>query len=77
MPEQKYRERRASVCAYLCNSIVCLATLTFHLTIALQRHVLCPEIGLRRPEEQEHYTKNHTAVATALRQLAFARRIFE
>ena len=59
MPEQKYRERRASVCAYLCNSIVCLETLTFHLTIALQRHVLFPEIGLSRPEEQEHYTKNN------------------
>ena len=58
MPKQKYRERRASVCAYLCNSIVCLETLTFHLTIALQRYVLPLGIGLSRPEEQEHYTKN-------------------
>ena len=58
MPEQKYRERRASVCACLCNSTVCLETLTFLTTIALQRHVLLPETGLSRPEEQEHYTKN-------------------
>ena len=67
MPEQKYRERRASVCAYLCNSIVCLETLTFHLTIALQRHVLLPGIGLNRPEKQEHYTKNHRERARSLR----------
>ena len=59
MPEQKYRERRASVCACPCNSIVCLETLTFLTTIALQRYVLLPRIGLSRPEEQEHYTKNH------------------
>ena len=59
MPEQKYRERRASVCAYPCNSTVCLETLTFLTTIALQRHVLLSETGLSRPEEQEHYTKNH------------------
>ena len=67
MPEQKYRERRASVCAYLCNSTVCLETLTFHLTIALQRLVLLPGIGLRRPEEQEHYTKNHRERTLRLR----------
>ena len=58
MPEQKYRERRASVYAYLRNSIVCLETLTFLTTIALQRYVLLPEFGLRRPEKREHYTKN-------------------
>ena len=67
MPEQKYRERRASVCACPCNSIVCLETLTFHLTIALQRHVLLPGIGLNRPEKQEHYTKNHRERARSLR----------
>ena len=59
MPEQKYRERRANVCTYLRNSIVCLETLTFLTTIALQRYVLLPEIGLSRPEEQKHYTKNN------------------
>ena len=58
MPEQKYKERRASVCACPCNSTVCPETLTFLTTIALQRHVLLPGTGLCRPEEQEHYTKN-------------------
>ena len=69
MPEQKYRERRASVCAYPCNSTVCLETLTFHLTIALQCHVLLPEIGLCHPEKQEHYTKNHRERTRRLRVL--------
>lgn len=59
MPEQKYRERRASVCACLCNSTVRLETLTFLTTIALQRHVLLPGIGLYRPEKRKHYTKNN------------------
>lgn len=67
MPEQKYRERRASVCAYLCNSTVCLETLTFHLTIALQRNVLIPGIGLCRPEKQERYTKNYRERTRGLR----------
>lgn len=62
----KYGERRADVCACLCISIVMLETLTFHETIALQRFVVSIGIGLRR-----------TAVATALRQLAIARRIPE
>ena len=58
MPEQKYRERRASVCACLRNSIVCLETLTFLTTIALQRHIMLPETGLCRLAKREHYTKN-------------------
>ena len=70
MPEQKYRERRASVCAYLCNSTVCLETLTFHLTIALQRRVLIPGIGLSRPGEQEHYTKNNRERTRSLRPIS-------
>ena len=40
MPLAKYRERRAGVCACLCNSIVGLKFLTFQETIALQRYVL-------------------------------------
>ena len=40
MPCSKYEERRASVCAYLCISIVELKLLTFLQTIALQRYVL-------------------------------------
>ena len=59
MPEQKYRERHASVCACLRNSIVCHETLTFLTTIALQRYVLLPGIGLRHPEKREYYTKNY------------------
>ena len=63
LPELKYGERRAGVCAYLCIGIVNSKTLTFRETIALQRFVLSIGIGF------------HTAVATALRQLAIARRI--
>ena len=67
MPEQKYRERRASVCASPCNSTVCRETLTFRSTIALQCHVLLPGTGLSRPEEQEHYNKNHHERTRSLR----------
>ena len=49
MPEQKYRERHASVCACPHNNIVCLETLTFLMTIALQRYVLSLGVGLNRP----------------------------
>ena len=50
LPLAKYGERRASVCACPCISIVANETLTFRLTIALQRFVLSIGIGFHRPE---------------------------
>lgn len=41
MPLPKYKERRASVCAYLCISIVGKKVLKFRETIALQLDVFC------------------------------------
>ena len=52
MPELKYGERRAGVCADLCMSIAGLKLPTFLQTIALQRF-LSIGIGLRRPESTE------------------------
>lgn len=44
MPLPKYKERRASVCAYLCISIVGRKVLKFRETIALQLDVFFAEL---------------------------------
>ena len=55
LPLAKYEERHAIVRVCLCISIVANETLTFRLTIALQRFVLSIGIGLRRPKRRENY----------------------
>lgn len=55
MPLPKYGERHASVCAYLCFSIVGVELPTFQKTIALQRFVLSIGIGFCHPKRQLNY----------------------
>ena len=45
MPLPKYKERRASVCAYLCISIVGRKVLKFRETIALQLDAFFAELN--------------------------------
>ena len=70
MPLPKYKERRASVCAYLCISIVGKKVLKFRETIALQLDVFC-SVKFAFTPFNKAYVLYHTSSETTIDRVIF------